>query len=151
MISSKIKYKCIECKEDFFRFPSYKRNHGKPKYCSHKCKSKSTLWREKYTGKNNSNYKGYKTTVRGYIMIRDINSKYSNGESKYIFEHRIVAEKMIGRKLDKEEVVHHLNGIRTDNRPENLKIMLKNYHDSLGRTYIYILQERIRHLEKLIN
>lgn len=59
--------------------------------------------------------------------------------------------KELGRELTKEEVVHHLNGIRDDNRPENLSVMLKNLHDKEGRTYILILQDRIRHLESLLN
>ena len=39
-----------------------------------------------------------------------------------IMEHRVVMEQMIGRYLEKHETVHHKNGDRKDNRPENLEL-----------------------------
>jgi len=49
----------------------------------------------------------------------------SGGHTKRIAEHRVVMERMIGRPLHRFECPHHKNGIRHDNRPENLELWTK--------------------------
>jgi len=70
---------------------------------------------------NNPNWKGGRPLdASGYVVI--------NYGGSQIREHRVVAEKMLNRKLNKDEVVHHINGIKNDNRPENLMVMTQSEH-----------------------
>ncbi len=62
----------------------------------------------------------------GYIHIYNPKHPFANGN--YVFEHRLVMEKMLGRFLKPKEKVHHINGMRDDNRPKNLTLVIQNPH-----------------------
>lgn len=79
-------------------------------------------------GEKSSSWKGgRKTNKDGYILLlrKDHPNSDKNG---YIFEHRIVMEEYIGRLLQQNEIVHHKNGIKNDNRIENLELMTNSQH-----------------------
>ena len=82
---------------------------------------KDPKYRKSMTGKNNPFWKGGKTITRyGYVQVLRPNHPFNH--NGYVFEHRIVMEKKIGRYLRPEERVHHINKIKTDNHPSNLEL-----------------------------
>jgi hypothetical protein len=74
-------------------------------------------------GDMNKAWKGGRVSHHGgYVMIRNRNHPRAQNNNGYVFEHILVMEDSIGRYLDYNETVHHVNGIKDDNRPENLEL-----------------------------
>src|SRR5436190_10965960 len=74
----------------------------------------------------NGNWRGGKTRHKaGYLMRRVPGHPRARPNSPYVFEHILVMEELLGRHLLPGESVHHLNGLKDDNRPENLELWVK--------------------------
>ncbi len=84
-------------------------------------RSQSEALKGKFCGVKNGNYKGGRKKHKGYILIFKPEHPFCD-KGGYVPEHRLVMEEHLGRYLIKDEVAHHINEIRDDNRIENLKL-----------------------------
>lgn len=107
-------YECLVCGKHcrVYRSPSA----TPPVTCSLKCTGIKNL------GEGNGSYSGGRHVAdNGYVRVLAPNHPQSDARG-YIYEHRAVMEGILGRLLTRSEVVHHNNHIRSDNRPENLRL-----------------------------
>ena len=79
------------------------------------------------SGENHPYWKGGQRIGKGYLYIWK--PKHPNADGcGYVASHRLIAEKVLGRFLKRDEVVHHVNGNPLDNRNCNLLISSNSYH-----------------------
>lgn len=79
-------------------------------------------WHKGLSGKGLPGYKtGRQKTAQGYIQIVIKDHPFADKRGR-VFEHRYIMELSLGRYLEKNERIDHINGIRDDNRSENLRL-----------------------------
>jgi len=105
-------------------------------------------------GKKNNLWNGGKMKVNGYIKIYVPN--HPKKVQGHVLEHRLVIEKHLGRYLTKEEVVHHINEVRDDNRIENLLLFKtkgehKKFHLKQTRERLIFLNKENINLKKRVD
>lgn len=145
-VKPKVAIECAACGKTFLEHQSHA---ARRKYCSRTCKHGHAdyiqLRREQSTGENNAMWRGGTSQhVDGYVYEKAEGHPFSN--KGYVFQHRLVAEQYLKEKypaspclvrlgnqlyLSPEYDVHHENEDRTDNRPENLRVLSKSDHRKL--------------------
>lgn len=111
---------CLSCGEKFLARQSQIKI-GNGRYCSKSCGKR---------GVNNPSWNGGVKIAEGYRKVLEHGHPYADAKG-YVSEHRLIMEKFLDRYLKPEEVVHHINGDRQDNRIVNLEIMNRSTHKSL--------------------
>lgn len=109
----RIEFSCERCGEKFSVRPSMLKFNAN-RFCSRSCMQ--AFRKEQAVGRR-------KTTPDGYVIERQPDHPDAQGAG-WIMVHRLVMEEMMGRRLDSDESVHHKNGVRDDNRPENLELWI---------------------------
>jgi ribosomal protein S27E len=147
---------CPDCmKERWVRFYKGKQISNRCRLCSANLHVKN--------GEHHCNWKNGRWKSLGYVRVSIENNSFfypmAYRNRYWIFEHRLVMAQHLGRCLQPWELIHHKNGIKDDNRIENLELTTqgnhiiqhgKGYSDGYDKGLIDGRNKRIQELENEI-
>ncbi len=120
----RIEKNCLQCNKLFVTWPCRERRKGRGragKFCSKACGYAYPKGQP-----------GRKKIENGYVLVSVpfhplvLARRKRGSRNNYVREHRLVMETHLGRFLERHESIHHKNGVRSDNRLENLELWLRN-------------------------
>lgn len=127
---SQIKCKCSgECKDMIWPFDL----SGRPSMFKQGHNSRHPDYRPPIPilkGENNPNWKGGKFEKRGYEYVPAPNHPHKTFQG-YVYRHRLVMEEKLGRYLRPDEEIHHIDGNKKNNHPDNLQLVTKSEHTKI--------------------
>lgn len=141
--------RCCICGSDTYIRPYRLKRQARIGFtCSRKCAA--LLKQEKYKLENNPKWRGGTTNDHGYLLIYNKDHPRKT-KACYVYAHHLVMEQFLERYLKyvssmhpDNEVVHHINGDKTNNLLDNLSLMTVRTHNELHRTFFD------KHVRKLI-
>lgn len=129
---------------------------GQCRKCGHAASRKAATeaLRRRYAGKKRIVSSGYVAISASAVAAEDIHLfEAMRGKGSFVFEHRLVVARHLGRPLTSSECVDHMDGNKTNNSLENLRIYVKGRNDpgsTCGHgTYYHEWQLALREIEIL--